>query len=213
MLSIEGCIIVADAMHCQKVTAKVIVEKKADYVLSVKDNQSTLKQDIADYIQDPTLRKTMVSHKTIEKNRGRIEKRTAYATNDIDWLHGKSDWANLACIGTINTQVITSKGTTDEWHYYISSRNLTAEELLKHARLEWSVESMHWLLDVHFEEDFCRVEDKNVQQNLNMVRKIVLNTLRRFKDASSSKRPFSKIMLDCMLEPLEILNVLIMAEC
>ncbi|MCL2406164.1 MAG: ISAs1 family transposase, partial [Defluviitaleaceae bacterium] len=84
---------------------------------------------------------------------------------------------------------------------------------LKHARLEWSVESMHWLLDVHFEEDFCRVEDKNVQQNLNMVRKIVLNTLRRFKDASSSKRPFSKIMLDCMLEPLEILNVLIMAEC
>ena len=212
LLSIEGCVIVADALHCQKETAKAIVEKKADYVLSVKDNQPTLKQDIADYIQDPTLRKTMNSHKTVEKNRGRIESRTAFTTTDIDWLYGKSDWAKLACIGSINTQVTTSKGTTDEWHYYISSRKLAADELLKHARLEWSVESMHWLLDVHFGEDFCRVEDKHVQQNLNMVRKIVLNSLRRFKDNSNSKRPFSKIMLDCMLEPLEILNILFMAE-
>ena len=71
---------------------------------------------------------------------------------------------------------------------------------------------MHWLLDVHFGEDFCRVEDKHVQQNLNMVRKIVLNTLRRFKDASNNKRPFSKIMLDCMLEPLEILYILLIAQ-
>ena len=71
---------------------------------------------------------------------------------------------------------------------------------------------MHWLLDIHFDEDFCRVEDKHVQQNLNMVRKIVLNTLRRFKYASNSKRPFSKIMLDCMLEPLQILNLLLIAE-
>jgi len=212
LLSVEGCVIVADAMHCQKETVKAIVEKKADYVLSVKDNQPTLKQDIADYIQDPALRKTMDSHKTVEKNRGRIESRAGFTTTDIDWLFGKSDWSKLACIGAINTQVTTAKGTTDEWHYYISSRKLTAAELLKHARLEWSVESMHWLLDVHFGEDFCRIEDKHVQQNLNMVRKIVLNTLRRFKDTSNSKRAFSKIMLDCMLEPLEILNILFMAE-
>jgi predicted transposase YbfD/YdcC len=56
---------------------------------------------------------------------------------------------------------------SNEWHYYISNRELTAEELLKHARSEWSVESMHWLFDVHFGEDFCRVEDLAVHQNLN----------------------------------------------
>jgi hypothetical protein len=76
----------------------------------------------------------------------------------------------------VNRRFTTKKGVTNEWHYYISSRKLTAEELLKHSRLEWSVETMHWLLDVHFGEDFCRVEDENVQQTLNIVRKIALNS-------------------------------------
>jgi hypothetical protein len=71
---------------------------------------------------------------------------------------------------------------------------------------------MHWLLDVHFGEDFCRVEDRNVQQNLNIVRKIVLNSVKRFKEVSANKRPISKIMLDCMLEPLFILDILFSFE-
>ena len=113
-----------------------------------------------------------------EKTRDRIETRTAYSSIDIDWMHEKSDWANLQCIGAIHTEFETSKGKTSEWHYYISSRPLTAEQLLKHARLEWSVESMHWLLDVHFAEDYCRIENRNVQQSLNIVRKIALNLIK-----------------------------------
>ncbi|MDR2525093.1 MAG: hypothetical protein LBC83_02695 [Oscillospiraceae bacterium] len=49
-------------------------------------------------------------------------------------------------------------------------------EQRKRARLEWSVETMHWLLDVHFGEDFCGVLEQRTQENLNMIRKIVLNT-------------------------------------
>lgn len=56
-------------------------------------------------------------------------------------------------IGAIHTEFTKDGETGSEWHYYISSRKLTLEELLKHARLEWAVESMHWLLDVHFLED------------------------------------------------------------
>jgi predicted transposase YbfD/YdcC len=212
LLKIEGCMVVADALHCQKETAKAITEKKADYLLSVKDNQSNLKQDIENYIQDDELRKTMDAFETLEKNSGRIERRTAFTTCDVDWLCGKSDWAKLSCIGAVNTCFTTKKGTTNEWHYYISSRKLSAKELLKHARLEWSVESMHWLLDVHFDEDFCRVEDKNVQQNLNIVRKIILNSIKRFKEQSGSKRPISKTMLDCLLEPLNIINIIFISE-
>ena len=89
---------------------------------------------------------------------------------------------------------------------YISSRSLTAAELLKHARLEWSVETMHWLLDVHFGEDFCRVEDKHVQQSLNIIRKIVLNSIRVYKENTGDKHPFSKLMFDCLLEPAKILD-------
>jgi len=210
LMNIEGCIVVADALHCQKETAKAIVEGNADYLLSVKGNQETLEKDVEDYVQTDSLRETMDTATTLEKNRERIERRTAFSTCDIGWLYGKEEWAGLSCIGAIHTQFTTTKGTTDEWHYYISSRKLTAEELLKHARLEWSVETMHWLLDVHFGEDYCRVEDNNVQQTLNMVRKIVLNSIKGYKEKNKSKRPISKIMLDCLLESdlmLEILSV------
>jgi predicted transposase YbfD/YdcC len=208
LLDIEGCLVVADALNCQKDTARVIAGGKADYLLSVKDNHPSLKKDIEDYVQDESLRKTMDTHKITEKNRERIETRTAYSTEDIAWLYGRKEWANLNCIGAVHTQFASKKGTTDEWHYFISSRRLTAEELLRHARLEWSVESMHWLLDVHFDEDFCRVEDENVQQNLNIVRKIALNTVKLFKEKKSLKRPLSKIMFDCLLNTQNILPIL-----
>jgi len=212
MLKIEGCMIVADALHCQKETAKSIVQKKADYLLNVKDNQSELKQEIEDYVKNAPLRQEMDTAETLEKNRGRIERRTAYTMNDIEWVHGKEHWANLACIGAIHRQVTTKTRTSDEWHYYISSRKLTADELLAHARMEWSVETMHWLLDVHFNEDDCRIEDKTVQQNLNIVRKIALNSIKHYKNIGGNKRPISKIMMDCILEPLFLLNILLCLE-
>ena len=208
LLNIEGCLIVADALHCQKETAQKVIEGGGDYLFSVKDNQRTLKEAIEDYVQDEHLRKTMDTQTTVEKTSGRIERRTAYTSCDIGWLYGKDEWARLACIGAVNTRFSGKKGDTDEWHYYISSRRMTAEELLKHARLEWSVETMHWLLDVHFGEDFCRVEDRNVQQNLNIVRKIALNTLKGYKNKTASKRPVSRLMFDCLLEPENILAFL-----
>ena len=150
----------------------------------------------------------MDTHSTIEKTSGRIERRTAYTSTDIEWLYSKEDWEKLVCIGAVNTQFNSKKGESNEWHYYISSRSLTAEELLRHARLEWTVETMHWLLDVHFSEDFCRIEDRNVQQNLNIVRKIALNTIKGYKNKTNSKRPISKLMFDCLLESDNILSVL-----
>ena len=212
ILSIKGCIVVADALNCQKKTAKTIIEGKGDYLLSVKDNQLTLKEDIEGFVQDEHLRKTMDTHSTFDKTSGRIERRTAYTSNNIEWYSDKDEWEKLSCIGAVNTQFSSKKGETNEWHYYISSRNLTAQELLRHARLEWSVETMHWLLDVHFQEDFCRVEDRNVQQNLNIVRKIALNTIKGYKNKTASKRPISKLMFDCLLEPENILTFLTVNE-
>lgn len=150
----------------------------------------------------------MESFSKTEKNYGRIESRTAYVTADIDWLEQKNDWENLCCIGAIHTEFQTKKGTSDEWHYYLSSRKLTAQELLHHARMEWSVEAMHWLLDVHFEEDFCLVESKVVQQHLNMFRKAAINLIKLFKSRTETKRPISNIMLDCLINPSDILRVI-----
>ena len=207
-LRLKGCIVVADALNCQKETAKTIVNADADYLLNVKENHSNLMQDIEDYVKNDDLLDTMDTSTTLEKNRERVERRSAFVCHEIDWLNGKEEWADLCCIGAINTKFTTSKGTTNEWHYYISNRKLTADELLKHARLEWSVESMHWLLDVHFHEDFCRVEDRNVQQDLNIVRKTVLNSIKQYKQDFGDKRPISHIMLNCMMNPEMILTIL-----
>jgi hypothetical protein len=66
---------------------------------------------------------------TIEQSSGRIERRIAFATNDIEWLGGKDDWEGIPCIGAVNTRFSISKGETGEWHYYMSSHTLTASRL------------------------------------------------------------------------------------
>lgn len=206
-LNIKGTMVVADALNCQKETAKIIVEQKADYLLCTKDNHQNLKKNIEDYVREDSLRAEMQTFTKIEKGHGRIEKRSAFVTSDIDWLEQKNDWKNLCCICAIHTEFTSKTGTSSEWHYYISSRNLTPEQLLHHARMEWSVESMHWLLDVHFEEDWCRVEDRNVQQNLNIARKAAINLIKLFKQHTKTKKAISKIMLDCLLNENNILRL------
>lgn len=206
-LNIKGHIVVADALNCQKETAEIIVNQKADYLLCVKDNHPNLKKDIEDFVQDISLQNTMHSVSKIEQGHGRIEKRTAYVTSDIGWLQQCKEWKNLKCIGAIHTEFTTKKGTSSEWHYYISSRSLTAEELLHHARMEWSVEAMHWILDVHFEEDWCRIENKAVQQSLNMFRKAAVNLVKQFKTRNNYKQAISHIMFECLLDSNMILRV------
>lgn len=143
-----------------------------------------------------------------EKNRERIEIRTAYTTSDIAWLYRKEKWKNLNCIGAIKKEVEVDGTRTEEWHYYISSRKLSAAELLHHARMEWAVESMHWLLDVHYAEDYCRIANKTAQENPNLLRKSALSLLKRYKAETNTKQPISHIMPDCLLEPEYLCRVL-----
>lgn len=95
-LDIAGCLVVADALNCQKETAKAAISGKADYLLSVKANQPSLMQDIADYVQDADVRAQMDQQTTTEKNRSRIEKRTAFVTEDSSWLPEKANWSTFA---------------------------------------------------------------------------------------------------------------------
>ena len=184
MLDVTGAVIVADALHCKKKSAEVVVEAGADYLFVVKDNEPTLKENIELFIRN----EDVPSWRTIEKNGGRIEKRTAYATSDIDWLEGKEEWPNLSTIGAIHRQFEKQGEKSSEWHFYISSANLTPKELLHHARMEWRVESIHWLLDVHYKEDNTVVWDMNIQKLLNIGRKISLNLTRLFKDHNCNEQ-------------------------
>jgi hypothetical protein len=97
----NGCLVVADALNCQKNTVKVIDKGKADYLLGVKDNQETSRKDVDDYVQDLDLRDGHFWN--AGKKQGRIECRTAFSTCDIAWLCGKEEWAGLLCTGSLDT--------------------------------------------------------------------------------------------------------------
>jgi predicted transposase YbfD/YdcC len=197
LLDVAGAIVVADALHCNKKSAKAVVGAGADYLFVVKDNQPTLHENIKLYVQEEKLEKAG----TLEKNGGRIEKRTAYVSREIDWLEGREDWPRLTCIGAIHTQFEKNGHKSSNWHYYISSAALTAEDLLRHARLEWDVEAMHWLLDVHFNEDKTRVWDMNVQKSLNILRKIALNLAKQYKQKLGLKVPISGVLRRNLFDP------------
>ena len=208
LINIHGCMVVADALHCQTETAEAVITGGGDYLLNVKGNQETLMQDIEDFVKDDDLRVKMESASTRELNGGRIEFRKAFVSHDLSWMEAHlSKWSGLSCIGAINRRFTVREKTTNEWHYYISSRKLTPEELLKYARNEWAVESMHWLLDVHYQEDSCKVRDSNVNQNLNIIRKIALNYIKHYKNNSGTKLPLSRLMFACLLDCNKILEI------
>ncbi|ONI41424.1 hypothetical protein AN639_10850 [Candidatus Epulonipiscium fishelsonii] len=173
MLDIEGCMIVADALHCKKESAKAVIKAKADYLLVVKKNEPKLKESIDNHIKNENTYK----ESKLEKNSGRIEKRTAYVCYEIEDIYNKDKWQNISMIGAIHKECTKNGKITSEWHYYISSKKLSTKELLSYARNEWAVEAMHWLLDVHYGEDKTRVWDANLQKNLNLLRKITKQNL------------------------------------
>ena len=181
MLELFGSIVVADALHCNKPTIEAILKAEADYLLVVKNNSSALKKSIEECLKEDNV----PSFTTKELNGGRIETRTAFATSALGQLANSKNWPNIVTVGAIHRQFENIKhgGKSDEWHFYISSASLSPEQLLHHARMEWGVESMHWLLDVHFQEDKTAVRDINLQKILNIVRKISLNLVRLYKNA------------------------------
>jgi predicted transposase YbfD/YdcC len=113
LLDVTEAVVVADALHCNPKSAEAVVEAKADYLFVVKDNQKNLKDNIELYIQS----ETVPSYQTIEKNGGRIETRTAYVCNEIDWLDQKEKWPNLSCIGAIHREFLKGGQKSSEWHY------------------------------------------------------------------------------------------------
>jgi predicted transposase YbfD/YdcC len=198
LLDLKNTIVVADALHCTQKTVEAVIEAGADYLFAVKNNVPSLKSSIESYFQT----ETVAGFTTVEKNGGRIEKRTAYACNEIEWLKDKNKWKNISTIGAIHRSFEKDGKTSSEWHYYISSAVLNASELLNRVRLEWGVESMHWLLDVHFSEDKTRVWDMNVQNILNTIRKIALNMIRVFKDANYHQRvPLTSVFKENLFDP------------
>ena len=183
LLAIEGSIVSIDAMGTQKKIAKKIRGKKADYVLSLKGNHSTLHDDIRLFLSAEIEKLHQAkSHKIVDqyedhdKGHGRIEHRLCYVTDHLDWLEHRSDWCDLKTVAMVESRVTVGDTTTTEQRYFISSLPANAQELAQAIRSHWAIEnSLHWVLDVTMGEDLSRVRKAHAPENMAMIRHIVLN--------------------------------------
>ena len=200
VLAIKGKTITADAMHCQKETCTRIIGKGGNYVFGLKENQKTLYNDVVLFINDEINADSIETANTTEKSHGRYEKRICYKVKDISWLEGRENWAGLKAVFAVR-RIVTSKGkTTDETSYYITSNDTTPEELLRIVREHWKIESLHWLLDVTFSEDECRVLSENGQKTLNIFRKLALMLHKRFIHSLARKVSVKANLLKCLMD-------------
>lgn len=187
LLALHGCIVTIDAMGCQHEIAAAIVAQQADYVLAVKGNQGHLLDDVRDVFDTAqALQFRDVPHdytRQREKDHGRLETRrcwTISAPQELAYLRNRAEWAGLRSLIKVEATRRVGQTTSTETRYYISSLMLTAQRALEIVRTHWSIENeVHWVLDVAFREDDCRVRVGNAAQNFATLRHLALNLLKR----------------------------------
>jgi len=191
LLEIAGCIVTIDAMGCQKEISKKIIGKDADYALALKENQGGLYEDVQELFSyaEETGFADCDYHKTVEKGHGRIEIRECWTISSAEYmpyLRNLSDWANLRTIVMVKRERRLGIKVEIEVKYYISSLLSSAQHILSVIRGHWGIENqLHWVLDIAFREDECRLRKGNGAQNFAVLRHIALNLL---KQESTCKR-------------------------
>jgi predicted transposase YbfD/YdcC len=192
-LEISGCIITIDAMGCQIEIAKTGVEEDGDYVLALKDNQGNLFEDaqkLFDDLENSQYKAYNYAYvKTINKRHGRIEIRECWTISDLSilcHLRGFANWEKLLTVSRIRSHRWIGDDKSCEDRFHIASI-VGAKRVLSAVRSHWSIEnSLHWTLDMAFDEDRCRVRKDNGPENFAILRHIALNLLKQEKTCKRS---------------------------
>lgn len=190
LLELKGCIVTIDAMGCQTKIASAIVDKGADYVLALKDNQGNLSEDVKQHFEEAVQYGiddyAIVTYESVNGGHGRVETRRCYTCSDIDWLEAKTKWTGLKTIVRIDSERDVDGKIGNDTRYYITSLENDPKNILEAVRSHWGVEnSHHWVLDVAFREDESRIRKGYAAENFSILRNIAANLLRNEK---SSKR-------------------------
>ena len=154
--------------------------------------------EIRAFMQDPAFKARFKKAKTVDNGHGRVETRTCWQTDDIDWFEDKDKWAGLRSVCMVES-VVHDKSTgktTSETRFFISSLPVDPKRALEAIRAHWGVEAMHWILaleairahwgveamhwilDMDFDEDRSRARREDLAENLAMLRHVVINVLR-----------------------------------
>jgi predicted transposase YbfD/YdcC len=184
LLELEGTIVTIDAMGCQKEIAHTIVQQGADYVLALKDNHPTLHGEVQLFFDDIKAKRLEEvkadHHQTIDADHGRLETRDYWLTADIECLGVKGSWAKITSIGLVESRFEVDGEVSIEQRFFLTSLPGDAVRFAQAVRQHWGVEnSLHWVLDVSFREDECRIRQDCGAQNLAVIRHMALNLLRQ----------------------------------
>lgn len=184
MLEIEGAVVTIDAMGCQRNIAAKIIEKKADYILALKGNQGTLCKDVEVFAEEQKALKfkdtTISSHETVDADHGRIETRNYTVIHDVGWLQERHKWPGLKGVVIVESQREIDGKISNETRFYITSLVLLANMIGPMIRAHWAIEnSLHWVMDMVFRDDECRVRTDNAPANFATCRHIAYNLTRK----------------------------------
>jgi len=195
MLAIEGAVVTIDAMGCQRAIAQKVVDKKADYILALKGNQGTLRDDVELFAAEQkskSFQDTTVSrHRTVDGDHGRIETRDITVIHDVEWLQKSHRWPALNSVVMVESTRETGTKIERETRFYITSLELGASLVGPLIRDHWAVEnSLHWVLDMVFRDDECRVRTDHAPANFTTLKHMALNLIRKApgKDSMRLKR-------------------------
>ena len=195
MMDIEGAVVTIDAMGCQRAIAKQIGDKNAHYIIALKGNQGTLREDAelfaAEQMANGFRDTTITRHETVDADHGRIETRTYTAIHDVAWLQERHNWPGLKGVVMVQSQRETDGKTSLETRFYITSLALIASLIGPMIRDHWAVEnSLHWVMDMMFRDDECRIRTQNAPANFTTLRHMAQNLYRKSpaKDSMRLKR-------------------------
>ena len=188
-LQLTGCLITTDAMGCQKKIAEKVCSYGSDYLLQVKDNHPTLLDSLKKGFFDSSQKEfdLYFSHPaeidSASKQHGRQENRKCWVSETLSFVANKEEWPSLARIVVIeSTRTLKGESSLEHRFYITSDQVKMPEELLNATRSHWEVENcLHWVLDVAFQEDLCRIRKDNGAENFSILRRIALNLLKNEK--------------------------------
>jgi len=189
MIDVKDTMITIDAMGCQKNITKKIIQQEADFILSLKDNQGVLFQDVkaifAKATEGEKKFKKMLHLCRVEKDHGhgRIERRRYTLLSPRDLTEFQTRWPGMNSIGMVESTRTINKKKTPSVRFFITSLQYEKiDDFIRGVRTHWDIENnLHWSLDISFHEDHSRVRAGHSSQNLAIVRRIALNLLKQEK--------------------------------
>lgn len=183
IIDVAGGIVTIDAMGCQTAIARTIRDQGADYVLALKANQPRLHEQVQAYFAEYERHQAQGAefryHETADRGHGRVERRrylTAAAPQDLD---PAGEWTDLRSIGIAVCERTVDGQTTTEARCYLSSLRPQVRRFAAAVRSHWSIEnSLHWVLDVAFDEDHCRIRKDHGPENFALLRRLAASLLK-----------------------------------